>query len=479
MNDAKEAETMANEYIPRDPRTGRPLVTGRRRRRVVDDAYRTGPGVWDAISLPDVLPLATGELQACEVEWGGQPYLVSRPDAVRALPRISRKREVETHQALVAALSDMKPEVRVAGLFALPYCALNQVENLFEHLHELLEDVDSSVRKAASNCLAIVAPVFPSATEETLRRELRSAVSFRSKAAFKALRELCLVWPVVVVVHLDELLREDDVALRTEASKLLPRLAKTRSAAVWDLIGWSLQDEAAPVRVQAARTLATLADSAPRLAAILLETALFDEDDDVRSNALRSLNRMDVTGFRMKRLCLDGARDRHSAIRRTCILMLPRLLIESEVREQANQLLLQETDPELCELLSGMIKDLQLEGSEEEKNRFLAPLPVDDQAMPRDELGQGEPPRLLADIDAEVAEQEGDALRLGEGQRHLPGEQPPEGLGDRPEPDEVDLGLDVDADHDVDADPDWQDAIEAADLGKQNQDWVPEEDEAD
>ena len=181
----------------------------------------------------------------------------------------------------------------------------------------------------------------------------------------------------------------------------------------------------------------------------------------------------------MKRLCLDGARDRHSAIRRTCILMLPRLLIESEVREQANQLLLQETDPELCELLSGMIKDLQLEGSEEEKNRFLAPLPVDDQAMPRDELEQGEPHRLLADIDAEMAEREGDALRLGEGQRHLPGEQPPEGLGDRPEPDEVDLGLDVDADHDVDADPDWQDAIEAADLGKQNQDWVPEEDEAD
>ena len=114
MNDAKEAETMANEYIPRDPRTGRPLVTGRRRRRDVDAAYRPGPGVWDAISLPDVLPLATGELQACEVEWGGQPYLVSRPDAVRALPRISRKREVETHQALVAALSDMKPEVRVA-----------------------------------------------------------------------------------------------------------------------------------------------------------------------------------------------------------------------------------------------------------------------------------------------------------------------------------------------------------------------------
>ena len=479
MNNAKEAEIMAHEYIPRDPRTGRPLVTGRRRRRVVDDAYRPEKGAWDSIPIPDVLPLATGALQACEVQWCGQPHLISRPDAVRALPRVSRNSEVQTHHALVAALSDIKPEVRVAGLSVLPYCALNKVDDLFEHLHELLDDVDSSVRKAASNCLAIVAPVFPSATEETLRRELRTSVKYRSKAAFKALRELCQVWPEVVVVHLDELLREDDVLLRTEASKLLPRLSKTRSAAVWDLISWSLQDEAASVRAHAARTLTTLADSAPRLAAILLETALFDEDDDVRTHALRSLNRMDVTGFRMKRLCLDGARDRHSAIRRTCILMLPRLLIESEVREQANQLLLQETDPELCELLSGMVTDLQLEGSEEEKNRFLAPLPVDDQAMPGDELGQGEPHRLLADIDAEMAEREGDALRLGEGQRHLPGEQPPEGLGDRPEPDEVDLGLDVDADHDVDADPDWQDAIEAADLGKQNQDWVPEEDEAD
>ena len=479
MNDAKEAETMANEYIPRDPRTGRPLVTGRRRRRDVDAAYRPGPGVWDAISLPDVLPLATGELQACEVEWGGQPYLVSRPDAVRALPRISRKREVETHQALVAALSDMKPEVRVAGLFALPYCALNQVENLFEHLHELLEDVDSSVRKAASNCLTIVAPVFPSATEETLRRELRSAVSFRSKAAFKALRELCLVWPVVVVVHLDELLREDDVALRTEASKLLPRLAKTRSAAVWDLIGWSLQDEAAPVRVQAARTLATLADSAPRLAAILLETALFDEDDDVRSNALRSLNRMDVTGFRMKRLCLDGARDRHRSIRRSCILMLPRLMIESEVREHANQLLQQETDPELCDLLRDMVTDLQLEGSEEEKNRFLAPLPVDELGTGGDEQGQGELPPLLVDIDAGVAGQEGDEHRLAEGQRPLPPEQPPEGLDDLPEPGEPDIGFTVDDDHDVDEEPDWADALEAIDPEADDPVRVLEEDDED
>ncbi len=478
MSNAKEAEIMAHEYIPRDPRTGRPLVTGRRRRRDVDEAYRPGQGVWDSIRIQDVLPLATGALQACEVVWGDQPHLVSRPDAVRALPRVSRKHEVEAHEALVAALSDIKPEVRVAGLFSLPYCALIKVEDLFEHLHELLEDVDSSVRKAASNCLAITAPVFPSATEETLRRELRSSVNYRSKAAFKALRELCQVWPEVVVIHLDELLREDDVALRAESSKLLPRLSKTRSAAVWDLIGWSLQDEAAPVRVQAARTLTTLADSAPRLAAILLETALFDEDDDVRTHALRSLNRMDVTGFRMKRLCLDGARDRHRAIRRTCILMLPRLLIDSEVREQANQLLLQETDPELCDLLRGMVTDLQLEGSEEEKNRFLAPLPVDDQAMLGDEHERDAVPRLLADNDAEVAEQDGVAHRLGEGQGNLQEEQPA-GMDDLPEPDEVDVGLDVDADHDVDEEPDWQDAIEDAGLRGQDLNRALEDDEVD
>ena len=477
MNNAKEAEIMAHEYIPRDPRTGRPLVTGRRRRKVVDTAYRPSEGVWDAISIPDVLPLATGALKACEVQWGNQPHLVSRLDGVRALPRVSRKSEVETHQALVGALSDLKPEVRIAGLFALPYCALNIVTDLFEHLHELLEDVDFSVRKAASDCLATVAPVFPSATEETLRRELRSSVGYRSKAAFKGLRDLCQVWPEVVVVHLDELLREDDVPLRTEASKLLPRLSKTRSAAVWDLIGWSLQDEAATVRVHAARTLATLANSAPRLAAILLETALFDEDDAVRTHALRSLNRMDVTGFRMKRLCLDGARDRHRSIRQTCILMLPRLLIESEVREHANQLLLQETDPELCDLLRGMIIDLQLEGSEEEKNRFLAPLPVDEQRMEGDDHRQGEPPQLLADIEEGVPEAEYDEHLLGEGQLHPPQEQPPEGQDERPAPDEADIGLDVGADHDVDEEPDWQDAVEAFDPGAHVPDRLLEDDD--
>ena len=472
---------MAHEYIPRDPRTGRPLTTGRRRKRQVDQAYRPSQGVWDAISNQDVLPLATGVLQACEVEWRDQPHLVSKPEGVRALPRISRKREVETHKALVAALSDMKPEVRVSGLFALPYCALNQPESLFEHLHELLDDVDSSVRKAASNCLTIVAPVFPSATEETIRRELRSSVKARSQAAFKALRDTCQVWPEVVVIHMDELIREDSIPLRTEASKLLPRLSKTRSAAVWDLIGWALQDDAASVRVQAARTLPTLADSAPRLAGILLESALFDEDEDVRTYALRSLNRMDVTGFRMKRLCLDGARDRHRAIRRTCILMLPRLLIESEVREHANQLLLQETDPELCDLLNGMISDLQLEGTEDEKNRFLAPLPVDEQRVMDDGQGVAELFPVLDEPIEAAAQPGGDEPPLEEAQRNRPQGLLPEPGGPEVhiEPDDADIGHGVDVDIDADGEPDWQGAIAAIDSDADEPNWTVYDDDED
>ena len=364
------------EYIARDPRTGFPLRAGATRTRIeVDEAYRPSAGPWDAIKHYDVLPLATGAKSALEVNWVGRPHLVSQADGIMALPRISKRNPVEAHEALISALSELKPELREAGLFALPYLALTNPEDLFEHLAELVDDIDTKVRVAASECLKIVAPVFPSATEQILYGELRSDVNSRNIAAFAALKEMCKVWPEVVVIHLDELLRMDDASLRAKAAAMLPPLSRSKSAAVWDLIGWSLQDESDEVRAQAARTLTTLANKAPSIARVLLEVALFDESDKVRRPALRAMNSMDMSGYRMNKLCIDGAHHSDVEIRRACIKMIPKLFIESEMRIQANELLRQETDPKLIELLNDMAFDPELEGGEEDKNRYLAPAP--------------------------------------------------------------------------------------------------------
>ena len=139
---------------------------------------------------------------------------------------------------------------------------------MFEHLHELLEDVDSDVQKAAQECLVIVAPVFPSVTEDSMRRELRAHDSARRNSAFNALKQVADAWPEVAELHIDELIREEDGELRGKAAALLSRLAKHKSATLWDLIGWCLQDEAVVVRRHAARALLPLADHAPKITQI-------------------------------------------------------------------------------------------------------------------------------------------------------------------------------------------------------------------
>ena len=363
------------DYIARNPRTGKPLHTGRRRQRTVDLAYQPSEGAWDSLPLDRILGLATGEVVVESVIWSDREHLLRRADGVRALPRIRGRSQVEAHAALDAALADLDPRIRSAGLRSLPYCALINPENLFEHLHELLDDVDEEVQKQARACLVLVAPVFPSATEQTLRHELRYADPPRRRNAFDALKQVADVWPEVAELHIDELIREEDVDLRTQGAALLARLTRHKSATLWDLIGWSLQDEAVTVRRQAARALAPLAKHAPKVAQIALEIALFDEDDQVRGSALKAFKKLDPDAFRMQRLLMDGTRHSDRNIRMACIKMLPVILVETEVREQASELIQQETDPEIRTFLAELMIDESLEGTEDEKNRFLAPAP--------------------------------------------------------------------------------------------------------
>ncbi len=361
------------DYIARDPKTGKPLRTGRRRRKQIDLAYKPSEGAWDSIPLDRILPLARGEIDLHPVYWRDKERLMRQPDAVRALPRIRGRDHLEAHSALEAALGSLNPKLRIAGLSSLPYCALLHTETLFEHLHELLDDVDDDVQKAAQKCLIVVAPVFPSVTEETLRRELRHQVKPRRNSAFDALKQVADSWPEVAELHIDELIREEEGELRGMAAALLSRLAKHKSATLWDLIGWCLQDEAVIVRRHAARALLPLAEHAPKVTQIALEIAFFDDDDAVRNSALKASKKLDPNSFRMQRLITDGTRHSDRNIRLSCIKMLPIIMVDAEVRIQATELLVQETDSEIRNLLEDLMIDESLEGTEAEKNAYLAP----------------------------------------------------------------------------------------------------------
>jgi len=395
------------DYIARDPKTGKPLKVGRRRKASVDLAYRPGEGAWDALPLNQILPLAKGEKKVESVIWRDKEKLLTRVDAIRALPRVRGKEQSAAQDALENALGNIDSTLRIAGLYSLPYCALQQSTNLFEHLHELLDDVDDSVRKAAQKCLITVAPVFPSATEETLRKEVRESHAPRRKNAFIALKEVASVWPEVAEMHIDELIREEDVDLRTQASALLPRLTKHKSATLWDLVGWCLQDEAATVRRNSARSLTPLAEHAPKVAQIALEMALFDEDEQVRLLALKAFKKMDPTSYRMQRLLMDGTRHRDRNIRLNCIKMLPIILVEAEVRTIAAELALQETDEEIKSILVEMTVDESLEGTEEQKNSFLAPA----EKVERDEGSMATPPELALESATRLKEPEASEKR--------------------------------------------------------------------
>ena len=376
------------EYIARDPKTGKPLRTGRKRSHGLELAYKPGEGPWDALPLDRILPLATGDADIESVIWRDKERLLRRTDAVRALPRIRGKDQQLAHRALESALGDLNPRLRIAGLESLPYCALQHSDSLFEHLHELLEDIDLDVQKAAQKCLIIVAPVFPSVTEGTLRRELRVSEKPRQRSAFEALKQISSSWPEVAELHIDELIREEEGELRGLAAALLPRLAKHKSATLWDLVGWCLQDEAVVVRRHAARALVPLAEHAPKVTQIALEIAFFDDDEQVRNSALKASRKLDPNSFRMQRIITDGTRHSDRNIRLSCIKMLPVIMVDAEVRIMASELLHQETDAEIKALLQELMIDESLEGTEAEKNAFLAPA----EKVERDEGSLSTPP---------------------------------------------------------------------------------------
>ncbi len=383
---------MTKEYVARDPRTGKPLnVTKSRRKK----QYIESPeGPWLAIQDTDIIPLANGEITNYEVSWRSKTYNLKREDGIIGLTRIKGKDSDRAHMSLLKALEDDSPTVKVSGLTALPEVATQKSDELFDWLSVLLDDDDVSVRKAASEALAISAPVFPSGVDIIIHNELRSLEPSRSKSAFKGLESLCEAWPEVACDHIDELFLESDAELRLKGAKLLGKVLIKSGHIGWDLVSWALNDDDPRVRRAAAKTLPKLAKVDTRIATIFSERALSDSDSQVRISAVKAIRSLDKDSGRARELILKGASSSDVEVRRACIEMLPILYGEEVLRGIAIDLLKSETDTRLIKSLTEFSTDDSLEGSEAQKNRFLAPAP----AIPK--------------LDREVAEAAGKSVGL-------------------------------------------------------------------
>jgi hypothetical protein len=360
-------------YIARDPRTGRPIETAGPQRKVKGPKVVEGPFL--AIPQGQIIPLACGEVDTVIVRWRGKEHLMDRCDGIHALVRLHGRDAWEGHSTLIDTLIDDDDDVRCAGLVALPHMAEQRSDELFDHLSVLLDDDSSAVRKAAGRCLALTAPIFPSATESTLANELRHNLKIRCDEAWRGLSGLCETWPEVAGDHIDELLLEDDVELRRKAAALLRKIIHKKDAMVWDLVGWAMADEDAITRRNASRCLPGLANRAPKVAIILAEKAIFDSDSKVVDQAIRCIEALDTDHGRARDLVINGCSNANLNVRLACIKILPRLMSDEVLRDQASELLRDEKNPKVIKELNSLIDDVQWSGTESQKNAFLAPAP--------------------------------------------------------------------------------------------------------
>ncbi len=366
---------MTRDYVARDPRTGKRISTGKKAKHIQKAAFSAPNGPWKSLLPEQIRDLLERRESSVEVRYMDERHLLNRFDAIRGMPGLPRKDDQYVHRIILEGLCSRSAEERIACLDVFLVISLRETDEMMEMLDVMVDDPDPRVRNHARKILIDTAPIFPSALRDTIARLIRSEERAVRNDGFSALNQAARQWPQVGVHHLDELIREDEVDLRRRAARVLKAIAQRAGGAGWDLIGWSLDDEDPEVRRIASRTLPMLAESAPNIAQIMIEETLFDEDDEVRQNSLKALGRMDKDDSRTRTLILDGCRHNDARIRMSCVKMIPIILGEVERRQTALELLMDETDSSIRDHLENMAKDLAIEGTESERNRFLAPLP--------------------------------------------------------------------------------------------------------
>jgi len=389
----RSAIPVAKRYVARDPRTGK-KIGGRKRAGAKTKgiaALAPSPGPWESMPLEDIIRVATGEEAKVEVRTDKGTWKLGRIDAIKALHKVLEKDAEAAYESLVEALEDDYPDVRIAALKSLPSFSLRRQGILLHCLSDRLLDEDEAVRGEARECLKKVAPMFPSGCEEMLRRELRDSRKEHRQNAFEALNLASREWPEVGCLHVDELIREEEDDLRVRGSAILRSITSKGGAEAWDLISWSLQDQEVRVRRNAARTLTLLADVEPRIAAILVESSIGERDSAIREAVIRALKKLDMQSPKVVQMIIRGAGDESLEMRRACIGQLSIIMTGQELREAAAELLRKEEDPVLKRKLRALSLDPDFEGTEDEKNRKLAPVeyipPEDPDTGPKNPQG--------------------------------------------------------------------------------------------
>tara|TARA_B100000902_G_scaffold55233_1_gene61885 strand:- start:10188 stop:11471 length:1284 start_codon:yes stop_codon:yes gene_type:complete len=411
---------MSREYVARDPRTGRRIGQKRSKKQIDIRSMLPPPGIWQRIPFHQIVILASGKVELIEIPRAEGGGLAKRTDGIRALNRVLGHDIEDAHKALCDALDDDDEVVRIAALEALPSFAIKKHKDLFLYLSDRLLEENNEVRRTARNALQKSAPIFPSGCEIILRRELRDKRKEHRDDAFIALKETSANWVETGCLHIDELIREEDVDLRRRGSKVLRTITARGGAASWDLISWSLQDEDAQVRRNASACLPSLANTEARVAAILVEASIIDEDSGVRKNIIRTLKSLDMDNPRVVNMILDGARDRDYSLRKACIEQLSIILSGDRLREVSNELLRQETKPDLRKKLERLSRDVDWEGTEDEKNRSLAPLEKvpDDLNEDLDQLNLEKPENMqLKPEDGPLTPRSGGSIPISEGHK--------------------------------------------------------------
>ena len=165
-------------------------------------------------------------------------------------------------------------------------------------------------------------------------------------------------------------------------------------AASWDLIGWALDDVDVETRRQASKCLVPLAHREQRIATILAERAILDSDSKVMLSAIKCIEVLDTDNGRARDLVLAGCAHKNASVRLACVKILPRLMGDEILRNHCDALLRDETDERIISELKQMSFDAQIEGTEAQKNAFLAPSPK------------------VPQIDREIAESQGKTVGL-------------------------------------------------------------------
>ena len=106
---------MANEYVARDPRTGKVIES--RERTVELDIRSLQPmdGAWQRIPVYEILKLASGDIEQLQLSLTNGGGFVRRIDGIRALSRVYENLIPKAHETLLEALDDDDPGIRIAG----------------------------------------------------------------------------------------------------------------------------------------------------------------------------------------------------------------------------------------------------------------------------------------------------------------------------------------------------------------------------